>query len=101
MSKYVLIFSLSVNSNWNNIDHAWSANFLNEAKNLLDQENFADLKEKPIVNTINREGDEIGEYDYNNLQPSRHSVVPSPYLSLSNNFPSPPPTPSRSESSPV
>ncbi|CAG8615036.1 8325_t:CDS:2 [Diversispora eburnea] len=75
----VLISSLSVNSNWKELDNCWVANFLREAERLEGQENFAVLKEKPIVDTINREGDEIGEYDYNDPPPSRRSVISSPY----------------------
>ncbi|RHZ47246.1 hypothetical protein Glove_586g44 [Diversispora epigaea] len=42
----VLISSLSVNSNWNDTDRIWTTNFLREAENFLDQENFVILKEK-------------------------------------------------------
>ncbi|RHZ47102.1 hypothetical protein Glove_593g23 [Diversispora epigaea] len=52
----VLISSLSVNSNWNDTDRTWTRNFLREAENLLDQKNFADLKEKVRFFILQREG---------------------------------------------
>ncbi|RHZ71234.1 hypothetical protein Glove_261g6 [Diversispora epigaea] len=46
LNRDIIISSLSVNFNWNDIDRTWTRNFLREAENFLDQKNFADLKEK-------------------------------------------------------
>ncbi|RHZ48015.1 hypothetical protein Glove_562g19 [Diversispora epigaea] len=47
-NRDIIISSLSMNFNWNDIDRTWIRNFLREAENFLEQKNFADLKEKCI-----------------------------------------------------
>ncbi|CAG8799397.1 7041_t:CDS:2, partial [Dentiscutata erythropus] len=68
-----VIISSTTSSSWNYLDNLWAGRFLREARKLgaiLDEKNYW---------ACLLEGDEIGEYDYNDPPPSRRSVVSSPY----------------------
>ncbi|CAG8491658.1 3541_t:CDS:2, partial [Scutellospora calospora] len=47
LNRDVIISSLSVNSNWKELNNCWVANFLRETER-LDQENFVVLKAKGV-----------------------------------------------------
>ncbi|CAG8563283.1 11461_t:CDS:2 [Diversispora eburnea] len=74
------ILSSTTRFSWNDLDNLWAGRFICEGTKF-----DTSLDKKPIVDTINREGDEIGEYDYNNPPPSRRSVISSPYFLHQNN----------------